>query len=200
MTDFFAVMQEPRRPWIDPELLTQKFLALSSELHPDRFHQASPAERASAQARYVELNSAHRCLKEPKDRVLHLLELELGTKPAQIQNVPPDLMDLSLGIADACRTADHFLEQRGRTTSALLQVELFQRGQEHIDTLTKLLNGIKERQEAQIADLKAVDADWTSDRARRPAALHRLEGIHRWLSYLARWTSQIQDRIVRLSF
>jgi len=36
MTDYFALLDEPRRPWLDVSSLKQKFLARSSEVHPDR--------------------------------------------------------------------------------------------------------------------------------------------------------------------
>ena len=78
MTDFFALLDEPRRPWLESELLKQKFLALSATVHPDRVHNLGDAERAAAQERYTELNAAYNCLREPKDRLHHLLQLELG--------------------------------------------------------------------------------------------------------------------------
>ena len=58
MTDYFALLNEPRRPWLDPEPLKDKFLALSATVHPDRVHNLGAAERAAAQERYTELNAA----------------------------------------------------------------------------------------------------------------------------------------------
>ena len=48
MPDYFALLNEPRRPWLDADLLKQKFLALASDLHPDRVHNASEAEKSGA--------------------------------------------------------------------------------------------------------------------------------------------------------
>jgi len=103
MTDYFALLKEQRRPWIDPDLLRQKFLALSAEVHPDRVHGAQESEKRAAQERYAELNAAYNCLREPKERLAHLLELETGAKPKQVQNVPPDLMDAFMEITNICR-------------------------------------------------------------------------------------------------
>ena len=81
MTDNFALLNEPRRPWLDVDLLKQKFLARASGAHPDRVHNASDSEKAEVTKRYIELNAAYNCLADPKLRLLHLLELELGAKP-----------------------------------------------------------------------------------------------------------------------
>ena len=75
MTDYFAFFNEPRRPWLDAESLKQKFLALSATVHPDRVHNLGEVERAAAQERYTELNTAYNWLREPKERLQHLLQL-----------------------------------------------------------------------------------------------------------------------------
>ena len=85
MPDYFALLNESRRPWLNADLLKQKFLALASDLHPDRIHNASDADKSEATKRYAELNAAYNCLLEPKSRLLHLLELESGAKPKDVQ-------------------------------------------------------------------------------------------------------------------
>ena len=122
MTDFFFLLNEPRRPWLDPEVLKQKFLTLSATVHPDRVHNLGEAERAAAQDRYTGLNTAYNCLREPKERLQHLLQLELGAPPPNTQRIPSDLMDLSLEVGKACREADAFLAEKAKVTSPLLQV------------------------------------------------------------------------------
>ena len=57
MTDNFALLNEPRLPWLDPDLLKEKFFPLSAPFHPDRIHNASDAEKLSANQRYAELSS-----------------------------------------------------------------------------------------------------------------------------------------------
>jgi DnaJ-domain-containing protein 1 len=94
MTDNFALLNEPRRPWLEPDLLKQKFLALSANAHPDKIHSASESDKSAAAKQFSELNAAYNCLLEPKLRLLHLLELELGAKPKDIQTDPAALADL----------------------------------------------------------------------------------------------------------
>ena len=69
MLDNFALLNEARRPWLEAEPLKQKFLALSSEFHPDRAHAAGEAQREAATRRFAGLNAAWQCLREPKERI-----------------------------------------------------------------------------------------------------------------------------------
>ena len=102
MVDYFKLLQERRRPWLDPDLLKTKFLTLSADAHPDRVHGHSADEKQGAQDRYTDLNTAYQTLREPKNRLAHLLELESGQRPSAIQRAPSELMDLFLEIAGAC--------------------------------------------------------------------------------------------------
>jgi DnaJ-domain-containing protein 1 len=200
MTDYFALFNEPRRPWLDSELLKEKFLALSATVHPDRVHNLGEAERAAAQERYTELNTAYNSLREPKERLHHLLELEHGALPKDIQRIPSELMDLSLEVGQACREADAFLAEKAKVTSPLLQVTYFERGQEFVDKLQGVRQRVIALNNRLIEELREIDAAWQSTATPRSALLQRLEQLYRLFSYFARWTAQTQERVVRLSF
>lgn len=200
MTDYFALLDEPRRPWLDSELLKQKFLALSATVHPDRVHNLGEAERAAAQERYTNLNAAYNSLREPRERLHHLLELERGALPKDIQRIPGELMDLSLEVGKACREADAFLAEKAKVTSPLLQVAFFERAEEFRDKLQGLRQKIEDLNNRLTEELKRIDAAWPADAEARRPLLPRLEELYRLFSYFARWTGQIQERVVRLSF
>jgi DnaJ-domain-containing protein 1 len=200
MTDYFALFNEPRRPWLDAETLKEKFLALSATVHPDRVHNLGEAQRAAAQERYTELNTAYNCLREPKDRLQHLLQLELTAQPHNTQRIPSDLMDLSLEVGKQCREADAFLAEKAKITSPLLQVTFFQRGQEYVEKLQALRQRLNSLNDPLHDELRKIDAAWQSNTTPRNTLLQRLEELHRLFSYFARWTAQIQERVVRLSF
>jgi len=200
MTDYFALFNEPRRPWLDAEALKQKFLAESAIVHPDRVHNLGETERAAAQEHYTELNTAYNCLREPKERLQHLLQLELGALPKDIQRIPSDLMDLSLEVGKACREADAFLAEKARVTSPLLQVTFFERGQEFADKLQVIRQRVNSLSERLTEELQQIDAAWQSGGVPREALLQRLEELYRLFSYFARWSGQLQERVVRLSF
>jgi len=203
MTDYFALLKEQRRPWIDPELLKQKFLTLSSEVHPDRVHGAQESEKREAQEHYAELNTAYNCLREPKERLAHLLQLETGEKPKQVQNVPPDLMDAFMEVTNVCRGADGFLAEKAATTSPLLRLQLFERGQEWTEKLMALQKKINSWRDELISQLKAIDAEWQGDQDSESEEHGRLLGLlgkhSQLLGYFGRWSAQIQERIVQLS-
>lgn len=195
-------MDEPRRPWLDPEALKAKFLSLSATAHPDRVHTADPREQKAAHDSYAELNAAFQCLREPKERLKHLLELERGTRPQQLHTVPNDLMDLSMGVAQLCRKADALLEEKKRSASPLLQVELFERNQECTEQVRELEQSISTKREHLLSELKDLDVKWVSklDASERSELLQKLERIHPVLSYFERWHEQLQERLVQLAF
>jgi DnaJ-domain-containing protein 1 len=200
VTDYFALLGERRRPWLDAETLKQTFFKLSAAVHPDRVHHAQEAERVAAQQRCIELNAAYNCLRQPRERLRHLLELELGAKPEQVQTFPPELLDLSLEVARLGREADAFLAKRAGITSPLLRVQLFERGQECAERLSELQKTINARQETVINDVKTLGGQWETDSGLdRGVKLERLEELYRRLSYLTRWSGQVQERIVQLA-
>lgn len=199
--DHFALLNEPRRPWLEPETLKSKFLALAAEAHPDKQHDAGEAEKLNANRCYAELNAAYHCLTEPKLRLLHLLELELGAKPGEVQQIPAALADLFAEVATVCRSADNFLAEKNQVTSPLLQVQLFERAQEWVERLRALQTRLTRLYDQLVEELKSLDALWTSksQSAERMALLNRLEELYRLFSYFNRWNGQIQERIVQLS-
>ncbi|MEI6194278.1 MAG: hypothetical protein WCS42_08100 [Verrucomicrobiota bacterium] len=199
--DCFTLLNEPRRPWLDADLLKQKFLALATVAHPDRVHNASDSDKAQATKRYTQLNAAFNCLAEPKLRLLHLLELELGAKPKDIQTIPPALADLFAEVANSCRSADGFLAEKSKATSPLVQVQLFERGQDWIEKLNSLQRKLNELREQLTDKLISLDAQWISvDAAARREILPKLEELYRLFGYFNRWNNQIQERVVQLSF
>ena len=205
MTNNFSLFNEPRRPWLDPDLLKQKFLTLSAEFHPDKIHSASESEKSVAGKRFADLNAAYNCLREPKERLLHLLELE-GEKPKDIQRIPPGTMDLFVEIGQTCRNADSFLGEKSKITSPLLKVQMFEKGMEWTDKLNALQQKINSKRDDIFAELQKLNSVWDSapplDSTERKSVLpmERLEQLYRILSYIARWTEQIQERVVQLSF
>ena len=203
IVDFFQLLDEPQQPWLDPDALKRKFLALSASAHPDRFHTASAAEREMADRHYAELNAAWQCLRDPKERLRHLLELERGAPPTDIQRVPPELTDRFFAVGRLCREATIFLEEKAKISSPLMKAQLFVRGAEWADQLLAMQQQINRSREDLLAELAAMNPAWANamatSPAQKPLLLERLEEIHRLLGYFGRWSEQLQERIVQLT-
>ncbi|MGZ4961359.1 MAG: J domain-containing protein [Limisphaerales bacterium] len=202
--DYFALLEEPRRPWVEVEPLKAKFLALSSRVHPDRLHSASDSAKQLATDRYSALNAAYNCLRDTKERLGHLLELELGAKPGNVQKIPSASMDLFMEIGNTLREVDVFLVQKAKINSPLIKVQTFAKGMEWTDRLNAVQQRINGNRDVFCDELRGMNAAWESAPSEGPdrtaaLPLGRLEEIYRGMSFIARWTEQIQQRIVQLS-
>jgi len=123
------------------------------------------------------------------------------------------MMNLFVEVGRLCRETDAFLAEKTATNSPLLQVRVFERGQEWSAELAALQQQLNRRYEDLLAELKSLDDDWDAVRAQVPtpepagnpkvtpstAALKRLEELYRLFSYLVRWRAQLQERLVRIS-
>jgi len=199
MTDCFALLDEPRRPWLDSEALKQKFLALSAAVHPDRVHHLGEAERRAANHRYTELNAAYQRLREPRDRLRHLLELEGGNSTHDLTRVPSDIAETFFEIGQTCREADAHLAELAKASSPLLRAQLFARGQDCTEKLLGLQLAVNRRLQELDEELKALDAQWPTAPPVSSAILDQLDDLFRRISFCTRWTTQLQERIVRFA-
>lgn len=202
MTDYFALLDEPRRPWVDSEPLKTKFLKLSAGAHPDKIHAATSAERDLASRRFAELNAAFNCLREPKARLRHLLELELGSTPKQVLEIPPALTDLFTEIAGFRREVDAFLTEAARVQSPLLRLQVFECAQEWINRLRAVQKRLGDREADLLQELKSLDVEWGAsikNPVQRGVLLRRVEQIHQQLSFYQRWKAQVQETVLKLS-
>ena len=205
MTDCFELLQEPRRPWLDADALKARFLKLSAAAHPDRFHSGTDSERAQANDRSAELNAAYNTLRETRDRLFHLLELERGAPSRDIQRIPAGTMDLFVEIGQCCRDADTFLASNPNSESPMLKLQRMRQALEWSDRLMILQRQVNVRREALETTLRSLNAAWES--APSPSApdrknhlpLESLEDAARAMSYVSRWTSQLQERLGHLA-
>lgn len=205
MTDYFALLNEPRRPIIDAEGLKAKFHQLSAESHPDRFHSAPDPDRQQANRKYSELNAAFNCLRQPKDRLLHLYTLENGAAPKDVQRIPPGTMDLFVEVGQLCRGTAEFLNERAKVSSPLLKVQMFQKGMEWTEKLNAVQKKVNAKRDELLDELERMNPIWAqappvgTPERKTHLPLERLEQVFRILSYVGRWTEQIQEQQVQLA-
>jgi curved DNA-binding protein CbpA len=89
MTDYFALLGQPRKPWLDPGQLKQKYHELARQSHPD-----------------TNVNEAYRILADAKSRLQHLLALEDVALSVSSKEIPEELTDLFMALAPALNKID----------------------------------------------------------------------------------------------
>ncbi len=191
--DFFALLGEPRRPWLDPDRIKDKFHALSRAQHPDQQATGSNAETDAAFAR---LNAAQAGLRDPKARLRHLLELEYPeirlSGPA---SVPASLAELFAPIHALVQAVDALLAKKAAAPSALAKALLARDEFSLREQAETRLGALETLHHAAVAELQAFDRVWD---ARPPDNASRLHELYQRFAYLSRWTEQLRERLYQL--
>lgn len=110
--DFFELFQLPRRQRLAPGDLDIRYREIQNQVHPDRFAQASDAERRLSMQWATRANEAFQTLKRPLDRARYLLHLA-GVDVAAESNtaMPMDFlmaqMEWREALAEARGARDH---------------------------------------------------------------------------------------------
>lgn len=188
MTDYFALLDQPRRAWLDPDELKEAFHRKSRDLHPDS------GSSSAAAADFAQLNEAHQVLREPKRRIQHLLALE-GRAPARDASVPSDIADLFPIVASVTQDADALGQKMASATNplsrSLLKPQLLAVQNRIAETLERIrdLHGMADAELRRLSDVgPAEEAYWSQ--------LHQL---YLRFSYLGRWIGELEEKQVRLA-
>ena len=141
MTDYFALLDEARRPWIDPEQLKDKYFA-----------------RNRVGAADAGLNEAFRVLSEPKLRLQHLLTLE-GVPLSAGRPVPPQVAELFWNCGALLRDVDRWLSKNAEAGSALARALLSGERtaiEKKLQEQDRQLNATFENELRQLRDFDAI--------------------------------------------
>ncbi|MEP6685229.1 MAG: DnaJ domain-containing protein [Verrucomicrobiota bacterium] len=190
MTDYFALLEEPRCPWLEPDELKQKYHRLTLAAHPDTRSDSTPTDA------FAELSKGYRTLSDPRQRLLHLLTLEGRAPATNAQVIPSDLADLFLNVGLLNQQIDLVARKLAEATSGLGKsmltrdlLEIQTRVKDHLDRLRGIYDDHIDR-------LKNLNDIWTSNRAR---ALSEVAEICGKITYLSRWIDQLEEKRVQLS-
>ena len=170
MQDAFAMLQLPRRPWLEESDVRSAFQQAAARMHPD-------AKTGSA-ADFTELTNAYQTLREPAKRLLHLLALESSDLPLPA-GAPAELMPLFPLIAGVRQKLD-----RLEPEADLLPI----RKEAH-----QASEQLKLAMDTALLELREADAAWPSPSATRAAA-----ALQSRLTYLEKWQSQLREALLRL--
>jgi curved DNA-binding protein CbpA len=181
MTDCFALLQQPRQPWLDPDELRERYHQLTLTAHPDQ-------DRASLD--FAAVTEAYRVLTDPKLRLQHLLKLQGHDAPAD-SSVPLDLLDLFSRIGNFFQATDGLLQKSQATQNALarslIQPEILAARRE----VEEILGQVRALHDDAIAQTHALHESWTE-------ALPAIASLSRRFAYLGRWMEQLQERQFQL--
>lgn len=90
--DYFELFGLPRRFDIDEGDLGRRYLAISRNIHPDKFATTGPEMQTFALRASAAINKAHEVLANPHQRAEYLLERSGGKSAAEDKRVPQDLL------------------------------------------------------------------------------------------------------------
>jgi len=190
MTDYFALLQQPRKPWLDPEKLRERYQKLARTEHPDQSGRRTEASHPLGASTFADINEAYRVLSDPRLRSQHLLSLE-GKPPGAGGSPSPDLMDLFSQTATLVNEIDRVLDKLKSTDSALgkslLQQELLS-ARLCVDVF---LAELGKHREDNIQELQTLDKLWNRGAA---DTLEKLGELANRFGYLDRWINQLRER------
>jgi curved DNA-binding protein CbpA len=189
MIDYFALLEQSRRPWLDENALREKFHSLARTAHPDQ----QPS--ASSDSDFASLSEAFRVLNDLKLRLQHLLQLEQDTPTSDV--LPKDLEDLFPSMIAIIRTTDDLLKRMRAATNALSR-SLFKSEFLTIQNrVAQSLANLSELNEQAMSELRALDESWTTGPS---PDFSQLRQLYLKISYLSRWITQLEEKKLQLSF
>ncbi len=115
-SDHFAVFALERAPWLDAEVLRERFHRLSAERHPDA--------ASGSTAAFTELNAAWQTLRDPAARLRHYLEITHPGVLVQSAQPPAALADLFMEIGALQQGVQQFRARQNAATSPLARALL----------------------------------------------------------------------------
>lgn len=187
MRDFFALLGESPRPWLDPEALKAKYHQLTAERHPDV---------AGASVDFADINRAYQTLADPAARLRHLLDLESAGAISRLQPVPEEIAVFFGPVAQASQAVETIMKRYAGAASplakALLSTERY-RAQERLE---QVIAELQEKQTALLSRVREVDELWDTDRA---SALRRVPELWQALGYTAKWLGTLRESLFQMA-
>src|SRR5277367_868269 len=193
-SDYFALLELPRKLWIEMSALEQKFLQLSWKLHPDNFVNASEAEREASLRRSSELNDAYRTLRDPVGRVEYLLAIEGARKEGEHkQQAPPELLEEVFELNESLDELRDAKSEGGDLTALKTRLESAQKSfQQKLEEVDAQLFAVARQWDAAID----IEASGTSAHAEREAIKQRLNELLNRRAYIRNLVNNVQKELL----
>ncbi|HSI11797.1 MAG TPA: hypothetical protein VK961_07120 [Chthoniobacter sp.] len=187
MPDYFAILDQPRRPWLDDAALKDAFHRATAQQHPDVA--GGSGEKASA------LNAAYTVLRDPAGRLRHLIELEWPEVASPSAGIAPELGDLFGKIAVLRQAGAALAKKEAAAQSPLARALLAGERAGQKSALEGVLAALADGEEAAREELRSINASWDS----RDKATHgALVALQQRLAFLGKWQAQLREDLFRL--
>ena len=194
MIDYFALLDQPHAPWLDPDELKNTYHQKTLLAHPDA--QAHGAAAGATDAPFTSLNEAYQVLQDPKRRLHHLLSLEGAAPSSTDQTVPQQLHDLFPMIGALTRQTNLLLEKIGATSNALSRSLLKPQILEVQKEAKEAREEIQQLSDKSLEQLRQINAAWTNNPAEQ---IKDLSNLYFVFAYLGRWSAQLDEITFQLS-
>jgi curved DNA-binding protein CbpA len=190
MTDHFAVLRQPRRPWLDPDRLKQEYQQLSFAHHPDK-------RRIDADdgPDFAAVTDAYRILSNPQLRLQHLLTFNTEKSDTKKSPITGELTELFMRTAALVNDIEVVLAKREQATSTLAKSMLKAQIAPLEERANAQLRELQELYARTMDDLRRVDESWNSGRE-NPEELGELA---QRFGFLDKWIGELRERQFRLS-
>jgi len=187
MPDHFAILAQPRRPWLDDAALKEAFHRATAQQHPDVAGGSSDGAAA--------LNGAYAVLRDPATRLRHLLDLEWPGAAPVAAGIAPELADLFGRIAGLRQAGTALAKKEAAAQSPLARALLAGDHAAHRGNLESTLAALAAAEAAAQDDLRAIDTGWEG---RDDATRAQLGALQQRFAYLAKWQAQLREDLFRL--
>jgi len=194
MTDYFALLNQPRAPWLDPDQLKDAYHKQTLQKHPDS--RADHAGSDQTDTSFANLNEAYQVLQDPKRRLHHLLSLEGRAPSSADQTVPKQLHDLFPAVGALTQRANLLLEKIQGTSNALSRSLLKPQLLEVQKETKEVRSHIQDLSDASLAELREINTAWGKNPAEQ---IEGLSNLYFAFAYLTRWSSQLDELAFQLS-
>jgi hypothetical protein len=186
MPDHFAILAQPRRPWLDDAVLKEAFHRATAQQHPD----VAGGSEGGASA----LNAAFAVLGDPAARLRHLLDLECPGPVSAPLGIAPELADLFGKIAALRQTGTALAKKEAAAQSPLVRALLAGDQAAHRRDLESTLAALVSAEAAAQDELRAIDAGWASH---DHAVCVRLVALQQRFAFLTKWQAQLREDLFR---
>jgi curved DNA-binding protein CbpA len=194
MIDYFALLDQPHAPWLDPDKLKNTYHQKTLQAHPDA--QTSRPGADATDATFTSLNEAYQVLQDPKRRLQHLLSLSGAAPSSTDQTVPKQLHDLFPEVGALTQRANLLLETIRATSNALSRSLLKPQILEVQNEAKEVRERIQNLSDASLAELRQINAAWAKNRAEQ---IEGLSNLYFAFAYLTRWSTQLDEMTFQLS-